>query len=362
MIRRTEGEGDRHGVSASLKSLEVLRFVAAVLVVFAHISVPGSDWMASFMGAHRFVGSIGVDVFFVLSGVVMGLVVTRIQGRGIRQAGWFLSARFFRIYPLYLLVTLATVGAEWLMGRGLPDPQSALCDLFLAPCLSGGQYPDPMVGVAWTLRYEVYFYVATSLAVLTGWRPMPLLLIGAVVWLKPSTLDYYADPICLEFLMGYLLALGLPWLKRHPLPEWGSLMLLLGSFSLFMLAGMGKDFPPDGRDLAVIPRMVIYHVDGSSWPRLVTWGMSAALLTLGFLGIESHVPRVAIKLGQITYSMYLLQHFFLPLSGKLAGHGWPLGWSILSVMAMLLLASHISFRYFENPVNSWWRQKVTAQR
>jgi len=180
--------------------------------------------------------------------------------------------------------------------------------------------------------------------------------------LKLPALDYYAAAICLEFLVGYLLALCLSWLRRHPCSEWGSLLFLLVGLGLFVLAGMGKDFPPDGRDLALIPRMVIYHADGSSWPRFFTWGMPAAVLTLGFLGIESHVPRAAIKFGQITYSMYLLQHFFLPLSGKLAGQGLPLGWSILSVMVMLLLASYISFRSFENPVNSWWRQKVSAQR
>jgi len=253
-------------------------------------------------------------------------------------------------------------GLGGVVGRGLPDAGFALCDFLLTPCVAAGRYRDPIVGMAWTLRYEAYFYGATALAVLTGWRHLPVLLIGLLVCLKPAGLEYYAEPICLEFIAGYLLAMCIPLLQRHPWPKAWAWCFVLLVMALFIWSATGQDFPLHGPDLTHIPRMMIYHADGTVWPRFIAWGVPAVLLTLAFVGIEPWVPAVAIRLGQVTYSMYLLQHFFLPATAKLARHGWPDELAVLAIVAMLLLASQLSFQYLEHPVNSWWRQKVKAQR
>ena len=69
-----------------LNSLQILRFIAAACVINWHIT-----WTF---------GSFGVDIFFVLSGFVIALVVYNK-----REPGLFLINRVSRIIPIYWLLT-----------------------------------------------------------------------------------------------------------------------------------------------------------------------------------------------------------------------------------------------------------------
>src|SRR4051812_31525210 len=86
----------------TLRSLETLRIIAAVLVVTAHLpptNIPVLKW---FVGDGLFLGSIGVDLFFVISGVVIGLSVLRAVDAAPTKSTFttFVVSRVFRIYPL----------------------------------------------------------------------------------------------------------------------------------------------------------------------------------------------------------------------------------------------------------------------
>ena len=93
----------------TLLSLQVLRGVAALLVVFTHLS----EAFQNRLGQHPFpaaVGSgrIGLDIFFVLSGFIMYWTSRDefgVSGRG-RP---FLLRRALRIYPVYWVVTGLTL-------------------------------------------------------------------------------------------------------------------------------------------------------------------------------------------------------------------------------------------------------------
>ena len=90
-----------------LKSLESLRGLAAVGVVFFHFRMHSSF-------DNRFVQDLWlmVDFFFVLSGFVMTLAYAdRLANR--RQFFEFAKKRFFRLYPLHILVLLAWVALEF---------------------------------------------------------------------------------------------------------------------------------------------------------------------------------------------------------------------------------------------------------
>ena len=175
-----------------LASIQLLRAAAAIAVVFTHAitrlgySFPGA-------GAHSYLtgpngqflaGDAGVDVFFVISGFIMYFV--HHNDFGVPGAPLeFLKKRISRIVPIYwLLTTLAVViiiavpnlmvthnsriGFSWI----------ASSYLFL-PIASRGSTISPIIGVGWTLDYEMFFYLAFAGALFLPLR-RGLLAIGAL--------------------------------------------------------------------------------------------------------------------------------------------------------------------------------------
>ncbi len=111
-------------------------------------------------------GQAGVHLFFVLSGfLVYGLVLER------RPAyGPFLARRVQRIYPTYLVVVALYLGVCLLapgmsklpQGAG-PAAEYVARTLVLLPGLEPAR---PLISVAWTLRYEMVFYMLVGLVAL----------------------------------------------------------------------------------------------------------------------------------------------------------------------------------------------------
>lgn len=88
-----------------IRSIEGLRGVAALLVVFFHSY--GNHW-GGVIGQQGIVkyAFLFVDMFFVISGFVMASVYGQSLRNG-RELGGFMLRRFFRLYPLHLVMTFA---------------------------------------------------------------------------------------------------------------------------------------------------------------------------------------------------------------------------------------------------------------
>ena len=84
--------------------IQFLRAVAVTLVVLSHIRI------GAFSG-----GFVGVDMFFVVSGFVIGLTMIREQTTtGKVSIRRFFERRFFRIFPpLSFMIVLTSVYAYW---------------------------------------------------------------------------------------------------------------------------------------------------------------------------------------------------------------------------------------------------------
>jgi peptidoglycan/LPS O-acetylase OafA/YrhL len=89
------------------RSLDSLRGVAAVLVVFFHIS-----WNNHITAFHFFQQSfLFVDLFFILS----GFIISTVYGQRLKKSSdalRFMTRRFFRLYPLHLATLLFLVALE----------------------------------------------------------------------------------------------------------------------------------------------------------------------------------------------------------------------------------------------------------
>ena len=142
---------------STLYGLESLRGFAAILVVIYHISRHIERNHNEFpLGSITEFGHAGVNFFFVLSGFII-LHVHYSDINKPNQVSSYLFKRFARIYPFYWIVVIGTLCLTiFSSSRSFPELEIIVKNLLLYP-----QGMDMLiVGVSWTLQYEVLFYLA----------------------------------------------------------------------------------------------------------------------------------------------------------------------------------------------------------
>ncbi len=127
--------------------LDTLRAVAISSVVLVHY------FPSTFPG-----GSVGVSVFFVLSGylVTQKILVSKLSGR--RLLITFYTERIFRIYPSFVIVFSVVFFLASIFNR----PQKQELTANLIGLISFTEIPVPSwysTGVYWTLSVEIMFYL-----------------------------------------------------------------------------------------------------------------------------------------------------------------------------------------------------------
>lgn len=148
-----------------LEGIQVLRWLAASSVVFAHIDISKFVENPGALG----VFGIGVDVFFCISGfIMMYLVETRPD-----RASVFLARRFSRIFPLYFFSTLVVLALAYALTQGYVTdsviyffpPQKLNVDWFLESVFFLGLSRPPINGIGWSLQFEAFFYICISIII-----------------------------------------------------------------------------------------------------------------------------------------------------------------------------------------------------
>ena len=136
--------------------LDVLRGLAALAVVFDHLSYYVLQHVRAIVYHWFDAGNYGVFVFFIISGYI---VPASLERKGSVRTFWV--SRLFRLYPLYLLavgiaVALYLVHFGSLRGEG-SDPETSILSqlLMMSNVLAGQNLPN----VVWSLSYEMIFYL-----------------------------------------------------------------------------------------------------------------------------------------------------------------------------------------------------------
>lgn len=155
----------------------------------------------------------GVQIFFVLSGFLLGLPFAQWQA-GTRERPnlkRYLFRRVVRVFPAYYVQLAILLGVAYLLGQASPIANFEslwrhLFMLFVPPPVGTA----PINGVWWTLPIEFMFYLALPfLAVLINPRRWLLLLVLmlASMWLwRSGTIMFLGDePIPVRVLMSYQL-------------------------------------------------------------------------------------------------------------------------------------------------------------
>jgi peptidoglycan/LPS O-acetylase OafA/YrhL len=148
-----------------LYEIDLLRFVAALMVVLFHFSFSLGQSKIDYaptLGPVTRYGYLGVDLFFMISGMV---VFMSLSGRTPRQ---FLISRVSRLYPAYwVAVTLTTLSVVLIGARGRHGigPVQYLANLTMFPQAANVPYVE---GVYWTLWSEWRFYALLFAFALVG--------------------------------------------------------------------------------------------------------------------------------------------------------------------------------------------------
>ena len=298
--------------------IQNLRGYAAILVVIDHALLSLAnfgvlpkriEYLADDLGA------MGVHIFFVISGFIMMYIAFDSFGKPFAPRQ-FIAARIKRVVPLYYFATALALGINALAGNSpyrWTDILLSMCFLPSHAHPGSAEFLYPVLGVGWTLNYEMFFYLLFTCALLFKRRlGVPfiicslLILIAAGSGLRLTSqhpidasllfeiVRYFTRDIMLYFVFG--IAIGLvARSSRCP------------SLSIPMPALIGCGL---GVAEVCLCNYLIAHQQ-PLWRTALT--MLIAILAVGFCVVARQTGQswLAEKLGDASYSIYLFHRFFV---------------------------------------------------
>lgn len=291
-----------------------------------------------FIGHWGWIGRLGVDLFFVLSGLLM----SRILFEDRTPLPTFYRRRISRILPVFLLFLIVTLSVSAAVGLRV-----TAADVFATPVFLRS-YVDPFIwrselpiGHLWSLNVEEHSYMLLAAIAAVplmmkraGWILVALGLSTFVVIalyreLHPSpTQDWAIRTECAATFL--LLSAGYRQVRLKSVPPWLPLVALVIGVSCYV-QGM-----PAAAKVLIAPFALAFAVNhiGETY--------STVINALSW--------RPLCMLGVWSYSVYLWQQPFYEFK-----HLMPAGLPIVLAFAVAL----VSFYLFERPSREWlnanWR-------
>ncbi|WP_159980403.1 MULTISPECIES: acyltransferase [unclassified Novosphingobium] len=344
-----------------LDAVQGLRAVAAWFVVIAH----GAAWAGSYgsLGlpaqSYDLLGSLGVLMFFTVSGFIMVYISRGTFGMPGASVS-FLQKRLIRIVPLYWLMTMLALAVILRNAEPVGTVQVMQSLLFI-PYIVHGHLIRPLLGVGWTLNFEMFFYVlfAVSLLVRRGLMLLcctlgVLLLTDQIlnpIWRyhDPETLaQEWTDPLLLPFLLG----IGLAVLhKSYPSLQNRRPFLVLAAGCVVML---------------ILQQALVPDHSASVWWRIAVLALGAVLASSAILA-SSHVkvPRWLILAGDSSYSLYLVHPLLFGVVKRIGGEALARELPIAAVLFYVLLSTAAGLALhvcLERPLTRWLGLRLPRSR
>lgn len=345
--------------SPRLDSLTVLRFFAALGVVFCHFV--GLLHLHGFKAAVLLFGQFGVDFFFVLSGFVLTW-----SWKPQRRTARFYWLRFARIWPLHLVVLALMVACG---SRG--PAQNVVQEIFLVQ-----QWPPTQSwrvginGVTWTLSVEVFFYLLFPLLIrpfgrmsarvlvvlaVSGWLLTGIWYLAmrqpagdSIIWVA-ATNPYVRLP---QFFVGVAVAL---LVKRHGLGAPAAVAASLKVLGAALLAVTWGAF--------IVSQRHAYDGDLIPvWTFWVTPGIALVIAGFALSGLTrtGPIPRGLVALGEWSFALYLIHRAVIQmLLERLPALPKPLALIVLTIVAVML--SGLFYLVLERPAERWLRRRGPAE-
>ena len=343
-----------NGKQPLIHNIQLLRFIAALSVAFLHATdESGLRLPVSF-------GAFGVDIFFVISGFIISYIT-------FHNPAHFWVKRLIRIVPFYWTATLGIFFVALAVPSVLHHAKADISWLLFSLLFIPHDSPHgvhPLLGLGWTLNYEMYFYAIFAVALLLSRRWAAYLSGAAIIavlaatrFVAPSSPAeaFYGEPIVVEFIWGILvfeLFRQVSWMTR-PSPRGAGYVAVLVILALALLW---------------LPVQEVYRIA----PMRLTAGAAAAIVVAMFLVLEKRYGiaaqnRFVLLVGEASYVLYLIHPYIVFGILRLVLHGsqqlplwsgWLLAVLLLSAATGTATAIHL---WFEVPAMNWLRRKLIGE-
>ncbi|EBS6313052.1 acyltransferase [Salmonella enterica subsp. enterica serovar Millesi] len=355
-------------MNTKIYSIQALRGIAALMVALGHLNVfLNGVYSQSNLGDLLFFnGAIGVDIFFVISGFIIALATEKKESFVCVK---FIIKRFFRLYPVYLfsfLVFSLVVTHIFLLGKesiplwfNFDNIVKSLFFLQLRPDDNAPFYGYSLIITAWTLSYEIYFYLIFCIAmaishkyraIISAIAIVAISLIIQKIYTGHFTIDAYAvpgingresltiaaNPISFDFILG-LIAFYI--FKASKNVQYG--------IGVKALASVGFVFG-----------VLCWNSGFMFGHGLSKFGGIAFIffmsVVFGELAFKFKIPKSLVFLGDISYSVYII-HIVVIFAYREFGKFIPFipqqnGFSLfVFLVSVSILLSYAMYRFIEKP-------------
>jgi peptidoglycan/LPS O-acetylase OafA/YrhL len=338
-----------HGV-AYRPEIDGMRAIAVMSVILYHSALGG------FTG-----GYVGVDIFFVISGYLIGSIIMGDIARGRFSFANFYERRIRRIAPpLFLVLAVSSVFAVWLLtphqlrefGQALIATVTFLSNIYFR--MKTGYFGsdtenNPLIHM-WSLSVEEQFYLFFPVVLIVAgrWRALrlewvlPLLFALSLGWClyrsvtDPSGGFFPAQTRAWELLAGAIVAVyRARWMAFAAARSWfGNVVELTGAAAM------------------IVP--IFVYTSLTVWPGIATvpvvLGAAAIILASherSIVGRLLSIPPM-VGIGLISYSAYLWHQPLFAFARAALSTNLTVGQDIVLICITLVLA-WLSWRFVERP-------------
>ena len=378
--------------SNRIDAIQGLRAIAALLVVFDHAVIVLQQKADVFTLKEQLawhLGATGVWLFFMISGFIM-ITSSHEQFGKLDSTRLFLLRRFARIAPLYWIAT-SVYAVKLMLAGAAPSVATFMQSLWFLPYRNAEGLMQPILGVGWTLNYEMLFYVLFAIALRFPFRSgIPLLLLAlitvsaggsAIATLMPSgtaldAITFWSNPKLLLFASGMVLGLVRLQLKKR-----GGLVLerlaplLTISLGLIVVSSvLVYERPVSHIVSTAVCFFVVLSCAITTTP--ATHDLAAGLVTgssarsgqtgptappVRLTADSSRARLLVVLLGDASYSIYLVHSFVSGPLGRIWARYFQQSPPWIFFIAMIVascLAGVATYAYLEKPLTKFFLKKI----
>jgi peptidoglycan/LPS O-acetylase OafA/YrhL len=323
--------------------------VAAIGVLLTHIGyVTGTPELAP-------IGALGVDLFFMLSGFVIGYAF---EAKLLGAMRWrmFMAIRAARFIPALAIGVVLAAAAEIWLGRDSADlGRQVVLHLLLVPDVTSSLL-FPLNGVLWTLFFELLLNAGHAAVVRRLSTPLLALVVvscGCVwAWTAGQTGNWgggwnWATVSGGAVRVGWAYGIGLLF---------------------YRLSASGRIRPPAlSASLPIVAAAVslVAPTFGLGASRIVV-PLFLLLPLVVLLAAHSSIPhsrrRVAAWWGELSYPLYTMHTPLLLICASLIGtrSDAPAWWAVAGFSIVLTAAA--TAHLVETPARNWLKRRITVRR
>lgn len=350
--------------------LDLVRAIAILMVVFSHIYYLIDSSNPLLISISGLFGFFGVELFFVLSGFLIGTILLKnfiSDEFSVKTILRFLKRRWFRTLPNYYLVLIINIIIALIVGFPIDN---WLSYFFFTQNFSA--YSITFFNESWSLSVEEWAYVIIPIVLFFGWKLFKknkkhgFLIISILLVLLfhllrfglylqnsfsdmetwnlaiKSTVIYRIDSIVFGFVIAWLHFYYAAFLKKYSV-YFFIIALHLFLFQFVLMNVLGFDIVSTPLYYKVFYFTLTSFTIVLGFPVFIYWSTSKTLFA-----------KPVQMISKISYSMYLLHYSIVSVLFKFVlnslGFKIPSFLIIVSYLFITILLSYLLYKYFEKPL------------